>query len=782
MLKHILLTLLLLITISINSYTQYHFTCGFSSDNLPDNPPIGNGMTKPMKTLPTTSYDKYFRVLMIFIEFNSDTSSSSSPYWSPNNEPVYMNSLLAPIKVLGLDAYEDYKLSDYFNKITLDQFDVIGDVYHIVLPYNYDYYVNNGGISAATVDAFESLESDPNFDWDRYDLWRFNSNTQEFEMVQDDYIDMIYIQHRRIDPFNIPYGGVASTLADFTTNNGKYVSSESVSYIGSGVTGFDGADMPIEAVLGLFRHEQFHYAYGYHKPYSTIAGGTDMELCGYELGLAPMDMIAVGLGNVINFNSSTTGYSIGDYHTTGDIVKISTGTSGEYFEITNRQRLLNDGSGRVYDCNMAGDTAMGAPFKQFQDYSKGLYIYHVEGGDGFGYWADLECADGLFNWTVDHSTTPDWSSEQIIPVFKTTGVGYNDDKPATMVGRMSSRDGHSAIGDYHAKWFAPGVRHTYLGENGVDRVFTNDEDDRCSRDCMGDRWDAWKVGYNEVFSPYSSPNTKNRSDDSTGIFVYLESQNGNTANLKIYKVGEGGFSEDSILHLTPPSRPMGLTLSMSDCIDHKTFPVLTWNHNMEPDMIQIQEPLGDVKRYLIYRAEESISNVPTQYSQIADIMIHADSPAVFTDYDAYIQCGIPGLPTLDYRLRYKIKAVDVHNTVSVYSDFVGLPVYLWQRPGGDNFTYNEENNEPVTFSLSQNYPNPFNPSTDIKFSIPFSSFVSLKIYNMLGEEVAGLINNEFKETGNYSVRFDGSNLASGVYFYKLEAGLLTSTKKMILIK
>ena len=85
------------------------------------------------------------------------------------------------------------------------------------------------------------------------------------------------------------------------------------------------------------------------------------------------------------------------------------------------------------------------------------------------------------------------------------------------------------------------------------------------------------------------------------------------------------------------------------------------------------------------------------------------------------------------------------------------------------------------FNLEQNYPNPFNPSTKIDFAIPQSSFVNLKIYNVLGEEVATLVN-ETKVAGNYEVNFNASNLPSGIYFYKLRAGSLTESKKMILLK
>ena len=85
------------------------------------------------------------------------------------------------------------------------------------------------------------------------------------------------------------------------------------------------------------------------------------------------------------------------------------------------------------------------------------------------------------------------------------------------------------------------------------------------------------------------------------------------------------------------------------------------------------------------------------------------------------------------------------------------------------------------YSLSQNYPNPFNPTTNIKFAIPVSGFVTLKIYNMLGKEVAVLVNKSLN-SGSYAYDFNASSLASGVYFYKLESNSFVETKRMVLVK
>ena len=100
----------------------------------------------------------------------------------------------------------------------------------------------------------------------------------------------------------------------------------------------------------------------------------------------------------------------------------------------------------------------------------------------------------------------------------------------------------------------------------------------------------------------------------------------------------------------------------------------------------------------------------------------------------------------------------------------------------------EDKNIPARFSLEQNYPNPFNPTTTIRYSIPSSPLpfgkglgVRLEVYDILGREVATLVNQE-QQPGNYEVTFDASKLSSGIYFYRLQAGNFIQTKKMILLK
>jgi hypothetical protein len=86
------------------------------------------------------------------------------------------------------------------------------------------------------------------------------------------------------------------------------------------------------------------------------------------------------------------------------------------------------------------------------------------------------------------------------------------------------------------------------------------------------------------------------------------------------------------------------------------------------------------------------------------------------------------------------------------------------------------------YELAQNYPNPFNPSTLIRFSLPVGQKVTIRVMNLLGEEVARIMDDEWKDAGNWEVDFVAENIPSGTYVYRIEAGSFTASKKMVLMK
>jgi len=145
---------------------------------------------------------------------------------------------------------------------------------------------------------------------------------------------------------------------------------------------------------------------------------------------------------------------------------------------------------------------------------------------------------------------------------------------------------------------------------------------------------------------------------------------------------------------------------------------------------------------------------------------NSNSPKEYT----FIDKPIPNLDpaTSDKQpLSYRLKQIDTDGTFT-YSEIVTVETI-------------HASSLPTEFVLFQNYPNPFNPITTIKYSIPGNEYVSLKIYDTLGNEIATLVNGQ-KEPGNYNLNFDASNFASGVYIYRLKAGNFNSVKKLIIVK
>ncbi len=181
---------------------------------------------------------------------------------------------------------------------------------------------------------------------------------------------------------------------------------------------------------------------------------------------------------------------------------------------------------------------------------------------------------------------------------------------------------------------------------------------------------------------------------------------------------------------------------------------------------------------------EFVLNPFRQYYQTLEVQISRDStfntidiqyndPSIFTvDQYGTIRFMVSGfIANSDYFIR--CRAVDFEGKYAPWSKVVKF------RTG--NITNVNDEAEIITFDLKQNYPKLFYSVTKISYSTPEKSFVILKIYDVLGNEVAELIQEE-KQTGNYSISFDASSLPSGVYFYILKANGYSATKKMVLVK
>jgi len=202
--------------------------------------------------------------------------------------------------------------------------------------------------------------------------------------------------------------------------------------------------------------------------------------------------------------------------------------------------------------------------------------------------------------------------------------------------------------------------------------------------------------------------------------------------------------------------------------------------------------LGDIIYY-----DSTNASDPCNGKTLRQITMLADTAFTF----CWIYSGIPGFYAhLDSSVSRINRAFDGPYHAIAFTPFLldgthSLSEYpfLHDKPSAEpqliSFSHASIIDQPVQFDLQQNYPNPFNPTTTIAFSLPIESFVTLKVYNILGQEIATLYDNQVLEDGDQSIAFNALNLSSGVYFYKVTAQsttgptqLYTSVKRMILLK
>jgi hypothetical protein len=198
----------------------------------------------------------------------------------------------------------------------------------------------------------------------------------------------------------------------------------------------------------------------------------------------------------------------------------------------------------------------------------------------------------------------------------------------------------------------------------------------------------------------------------------------------------------------------------------------------------------------VIHAPDSLFRILTVYaanSTITGTVLFNGTPAAFpftvaAQKDSQIATTGSATGTGAFTLRVSNKFTNYSVTVWNLSGGLEAPT-VSANPGATGVTLNvtftavteREPGIPSTFALLQNYPNPFNPSTAISYDIPRESFVHLSVYNLLGEEVARLVN-EVQHAGKYTASFNAAAIPSGVYVYRLTAGGVTSVKKMILMK
>ncbi len=687
-----------------------------------------------------TGSGEYMKALIIYAQFDIDQTTSNN--WDYDELPDFAYDMIDS----ELDVYHEKTVSDYYKVMSSGSFRIIGDVFPELVHLTNNSIIDYQDANTEVIDYVDQY-----VDFQDYDSWSFVNGQYIFNEGQGDgYVDMIFICYRYADPedFNLT-GGVAWLGPEHFGTNGIYTSNDTrngalgyvkldghLSSTGSGVTFNRFCKYSQISNLGGLVHEYGHYIFGGQHP---AEGGMMASANGGNYGTFAMDswererLGYVGLTSPSNYPYTLT---LGDFLTEDDVLKIPVASSStSYFLVENHQRQ------NLYDQIITGGI-LGGGFHENTTIGSGIYIYKVSNGDTYPPTKTIVCADGEWNWTVVGTIYNPGLGTGTVPLSKRTAVNRNSGK----TDRVPYHD------YYNWLWWS-----MWYDINPLTKEF------ELTRDVLGDEYDAYNFGYNELFTPWSNPSSY--LNGTTNMSMQLYSQDGNEITVKVYNTVAQGND-------LPPSSPQ-LVYVTRENVSEELHAKVCWSQNIEPNM-----QYGG--KYRIYRAW-TYGDEPTTWAQVAEIYAYEGLSHPVTSWvDPDIPYGTNG----GRHLFYRVKAIDNSgNKVSLFSNYDWI---LWDGSefggsGGDGKVNHGESYTIEDYDLAQNYPNPFNPATNIQYTIKEKGLVQLKIYDILGTRVAELVN-EVKEPGVYSTTFNAVNYPSGVYLYKITVNNFMATKKMVLIK
>jgi photosystem II stability/assembly factor-like uncharacterized protein len=284
-------------------------------------------------------------------------------------------------------------------------------------------------------------------------------------------------------------------------------------------------------------------------------------------------------------------------------------------------------------------------------------------------------------------------------------------------------------------------------------------------DDNGKNWTVINKGIDFGTIPIGAPSIASGSDGEVYVItmsgkVYVSRDKGNNWTDIDFPLDNNPMtSDDNIITLLPISTGYVFVAGSGGVCRYKVD-----NKTWERINIGVQEPnifvrvLAVTKEGYILRGSE--------YSYSGTVYLSTDNGDHWVNHSQ----GLPLEAIFGF-------AVDPEG--NIFAANYGKGVFI-SNPSRTSLDYHKNGLLP-DLELGQNYPNPFNPTTKIEYSIPQTSFVTIKVFDILGREVATLVNEE-KRTGNYEVEFNGKELTSGIYFYKIQAGDFVNTRKMILLR
>ena len=660
------------------------------------------------------------KVLVVFAQFPDDQYDINNVNWPKGGNPSGWQNWLDPSWTGNPTTGS---LTDYFNQMSLGALKIIGEEVSLTTLQSRSWYFSHNYKRYEIHKEILQQQLDPTWDFASYDNWTFNGNYSH-RIGPDGKIEFVFFIWRNVsmdenhwmsDLLFGWYGDIGQGPNIYVDNGNRYF--QTYSY-GSGCTV---ADYFYKDAFRFSIHEFAHYLIGgneYHNGHAFWG-----MLSGYEVRsfmINAWERYRLGWCNIIPVNNETqtiTNATLTDFITTGVAYRIEIdAATNQYIFIENHQKISH------WDA-----------CSQFAN-DKGLFVYRQDGAyslNGLADWLKFIPAEGRFDWNITQWRNDHGMGNFYLPVFQKL---------------LPDRETGLAPTDFQY------LLNPYTSEYKYYEVLLLENSGGYYLDPLryGKGKDAFRIGYNQVFNPWSNPNSQKSDRTATGIGFSLISIDNGLALFNIYV----NTSQDA-----PPSKPQGLQISVNGLYQ----PVLTWQANQETDMKY-------AGKYKIYRAWTTGSE-PTTYALAATINAYNIKQPVttWTDVDWVAGSG----PDV---LFYKISAVDNGLTESVKSDYASIPFnHIAQKMNSGTITAELE------YDLHQNYPNPFNPVTTIAYEVKNSGIVAITISDILGTEIIKLVN-EFKEKGSYQVSFDASKLPSGIYIYRCSINEFVMSRKMTLIK
>jgi hypothetical protein len=726
---------------------------------------------------------QYLRILILYVRFPDDDlvgdqMNGAAVWWNPEwdkpknpytGDNKFIDQTERDTSLPFMTKYREYTISDYFSEMSMGKFDVIGDEYSITLPLTSDQY-RALGYSCAQINsqAIKMADSIYNIDFSLYNNWSSDGTGWQWTPGGgDNAVDMIVMDYRRVPgyPENLWFINVgipASGISDLGLIQNFYLDG-TLLYSQAGVTCLN-LMKNFSRMSMIMLHEMCHRYFFGHNELGLMTGAEHSSFA-----FSPRERIDIGYvtPQTLNypFPSGSAVYTLGDFTATGDMLLFRLRNQQEDFIITNQQKAskydgISRGSKECWDINRVQQDP-------YCPYGKGLFIFHEMPPAECNFYKPIiiEQADGNYNWYIDRYVPyfiPEYNF--VIPLFERTAGNPN------------------GKGEYHQPLDTVWGSQQEVNDNPCS---DNPNDYFVAYDWLGDGLDAYNIGYDEQFTPYSNPRSDACDGSYTGLSVKLLSKDSvsGSITIKVY------FRDNLALQELPPSKPKNLKAvkSVISPVTGEFHPKLSWDLNSEPDFNGSSTAPG---LYNIYRGISLVCSPDLEPSYEFLQSVPAGTQE-FTDQSIslYPYGGGPvGCSGLFRSLSYKVEAVDNTNLVSLRSDRAMINGYINRCDDSILVGGITPNGLPKQFSV-YNYPNPFNPSTQIRYALPKNENVTIKVYDLLGKEIAALVNNEFRTAGNYSVEFDGKDFSSGVYFYVIEARQAGSptvefrqSKKMLMIK